>query len=365
MCPVSRMVATTTVAITMTAMPSIFPMRSTSSWSGVRGSTVRPRRPATLPISVAMPVAVTTARPRPRVTAVPWKTMFSRSPSAVGAWSVATSLRTASLSPVSEASATVSDDASSSRPSALTAAPSASTRMSPGTTSVAGTRCCRPSRTTAALGAAIRRSAATACSARASWKKPSSALRMMMPRMTIASNGIPACPRRAMRGVTPPLRRSAGRRVGRPPAPAAVATPGPGRRCRAHWAPTARGAAAPRQPSGRPGRPCRVRRRRRWRPDARDARRGHVARSRRPDGRPSAHSTPATAACPAPRTFGKLLPGFAAEVRLAALLAAAVVERQHPFAQPDRLGRHLDQLVDRDHLDGRLERDGRRRRQAQ
>ena len=32
---------------------------------------------ATLPISVAMPVAVTTARPRPRVTAVPLKTMFT------------------------------------------------------------------------------------------------------------------------------------------------------------------------------------------------------------------------------------------------------------------------------------------------
>ena len=32
-----------------------------------------------MPISVAMPVAVTTARPRPRVTAVPLKTMFTRS----------------------------------------------------------------------------------------------------------------------------------------------------------------------------------------------------------------------------------------------------------------------------------------------
>ena len=38
---------------------------STSRCSGVRSSSVRPSRRATLPISVAMPVAVTTARPRP------------------------------------------------------------------------------------------------------------------------------------------------------------------------------------------------------------------------------------------------------------------------------------------------------------
>ena len=56
-------------------------MRSISRCSGVRSSSVRPSRRATWPISVSMPVAVTTARPRPRVTAVPLKTMLSRSPS--------------------------------------------------------------------------------------------------------------------------------------------------------------------------------------------------------------------------------------------------------------------------------------------
>ena len=81
-----------------------------------------------------MPVAVTTARPRPRVTAVPLKTMLRRSPSAAVPPSAATSLSTASLSPVSEASATISEAASTSRASALTASPSASSRMSPGTT---------------------------------------------------------------------------------------------------------------------------------------------------------------------------------------------------------------------------------------
>ena len=63
------------------------------------------------PISVSMPVAVTTARPVPCATAVPLKTMSSRSPSAAGSGSVAASLSTASLSPVSEASCTRSDAA--------------------------------------------------------------------------------------------------------------------------------------------------------------------------------------------------------------------------------------------------------------
>ena len=68
-----------------------------------------------------------------------------------GSESAATSFSTASLSPVSDASATVSDAASTSRASALTASPSARSRTSPGTISVAGTRCSRPSRTTLAV----------------------------------------------------------------------------------------------------------------------------------------------------------------------------------------------------------------------
>ena len=66
MSAVSRIAPTTTTAITITAIPSIRPIRSTSRCSGVRCSSVRPSRRAMLPISVAIPVAVTTARPRPR-----------------------------------------------------------------------------------------------------------------------------------------------------------------------------------------------------------------------------------------------------------------------------------------------------------
>jgi hypothetical protein len=191
---VSRIAVTTTAAIAITARPSRRPIRSTSRCSGVRASAVRPSRRATFPISLAMPVAVTTARPRPRVTAVPAKTMLRRSPSAVGPRSGRTSFRTASLSPVSAASAMVSDAAWASRASAPTASPSARSRTSPGTRSVAGTRCSRPSRITPALGAAMRCSAATACSARASCTYPRMPLSATIAEITMASNGTPSAP---------------------------------------------------------------------------------------------------------------------------------------------------------------------------
>ena len=81
---VSRIAPTTTAAITITAIPSMRPIRSTSRCSGVACASVRPSRRATVPISVAIAVAVTTARPRPRTTAVPLNTMFTRSPSPTG-----------------------------------------------------------------------------------------------------------------------------------------------------------------------------------------------------------------------------------------------------------------------------------------
>ena len=147
-----------------------------------------------MPISVAMPVAVTTATPRPRVTAVPLKTMFSRSPSAAAPGTGAGSLSSGSLSPVSDASAIIKDAASTRRPSALTASPSASSTTSPGTSSVAGMRCGRPSRRTPAVGAAMACSAETASSARASWTYPRMALSTMIARITIASKGTPSAP---------------------------------------------------------------------------------------------------------------------------------------------------------------------------
>ena len=117
------------------------------------------------PISVPMPVAVTTARPRPLVTAVPLNAMLVRSPSGARAGRVEQSLSTGSLSPVSDDSATCSEAPQTRRPSAPTASPSPRTSTSPGTSSSAGMRTCWPSRATVAVGAAIRCNAATACSA--------------------------------------------------------------------------------------------------------------------------------------------------------------------------------------------------------
>jgi hypothetical protein len=191
---VSRIEPVTMAAMATTATVSARPIRSISSCSGVRGCSMRPSSRATLPISVAIPVAVTTALPRPAMTEVPLKTMSTRSASAAVAGCASTTLSTGSLSPVSAASETISDAAATSRPSALTASPSASTSTSPGTTSVAGMRCSRPSRRTAAVGAAMRCRAATACSARASWTYPSTALSRRMARITTASNGTPAAP---------------------------------------------------------------------------------------------------------------------------------------------------------------------------
>ena len=100
----NRMVPTTTTEIMTTAIPKNRPMRLISFSRGVGSSGVTVSSLAMAPISVAMPVAVITARPVPCATAVPLKTMLSWSPNAAALGSVATSLSTASLSPVSDAS---------------------------------------------------------------------------------------------------------------------------------------------------------------------------------------------------------------------------------------------------------------------
>ena len=62
---------TTTAAMATTTSPSSRPSRAISRCSGVGSSTVRASSPAICPISVCIPVAVTTARPTPWLTAVP------------------------------------------------------------------------------------------------------------------------------------------------------------------------------------------------------------------------------------------------------------------------------------------------------
>ena len=119
------------------------------------------------------------------VTAAPLNTMLTRSPRPADPVSGATFLSAASLSPVSEASAIISEAASTRHTSAATASPSTSSNTAPGTTSVDGTRSSRPSRAPPPSAAGQ----ATACSARASWTYPSTALRTTMTRITMTSNG--------------------------------------------------------------------------------------------------------------------------------------------------------------------------------
>ena len=162
------MVPTTITVMMMTATPSSRPMWLISFSSGVGSSLTALSNFAMAPISVAMPVAVTTAKPVPCATAVPLNTMFNRSPSATASGSGSAFFRTASLSPVRGASSTRSDAACVNRASAPTASPSASTSRSP-TTSSALLMCSRwPPRMTEDLATVIFASAATASLALAS-----------------------------------------------------------------------------------------------------------------------------------------------------------------------------------------------------
>ena len=81
--------ATPTTTMNATAphamMPSTFVSESSSRCSGERVRVTDVSIVAICPISVCIPVAVTTIAPVPRVTAVFWNSMFERSPSATSA----------------------------------------------------------------------------------------------------------------------------------------------------------------------------------------------------------------------------------------------------------------------------------------
>ncbi len=168
-CPCSsvrvKIRATTTAAMSARRLPS----RSSWRCSGVMPSGASRIIPAMRPISVSMPVAVTTISPRPRVTTVFMKLMLPRSAS--GAFSAAppACFSTGSDSPVSAASSICSALATQSRPSAGVLSPASSTTRSPGTSSAASISCFAPSRRTRAFNASIFFSAPRLCSARCSW----------------------------------------------------------------------------------------------------------------------------------------------------------------------------------------------------
>ena len=129
------------------------------------------------PTSVAIPVAVTTNSPAPRVTEVFMYTMPARSPSGTSASPAgAVPFETGRLSPVSSDSATSSIAACSTLPSAGTMSPAAIETTSPGTSCPAGISACWPSRRTRAVTIIIFCSAATAASALPSCCRPRTAL---------------------------------------------------------------------------------------------------------------------------------------------------------------------------------------------
>ena len=133
---------------------------------------------AICPISVSMPVAVTTIAAVPRVTAVFWKSMFERSPSATSVpGSAPASFGIGALSPVRAASCVSSVAARTMRPSAGTMSPASTSTMSPGTTSTAGTSATEPSRTTFACGTCRFASASMLARAFSSWRVPRTTLR--------------------------------------------------------------------------------------------------------------------------------------------------------------------------------------------
>ena len=192
---VTRAVVTmTTIAMATTRIPSVVEMRAISRWRGLGSDSVSSSSVAMRPISVRMPVSVTTARPTPRATAVPLNTMLLRSASGAGPVSGPGDFPAASDSPVSEASCTRSAVALRSRASAPTASPSASTRTSPGTSSVDATVLSCPPRRTVDRVAVRSANAATARSARFSWMKPMTALATTISEITTASTGTPPPP---------------------------------------------------------------------------------------------------------------------------------------------------------------------------
>ena len=172
--PTTTMKATALHAMT----PRTFVSESSSFCSGDRTRDTDVSIVAIRPISVSMPVAVTTIAPVPRVTEVFWNSMSVRSPSATSAaGSAAASLATGALSPVSAASWVSSVAERMIRPSAGTMSP-ASTCDDVAHHDVAGRHLARrcPSRRTRLCGTCIFDSASTLALALSSWREPRTTL---------------------------------------------------------------------------------------------------------------------------------------------------------------------------------------------
>ncbi len=174
-------------------MPSILPSAASCSCRGPWVFSVSCSNVAILPTSVCAPVPYTTARARPRVTAVAAYTRLVRSPTPAFSVTVSSCLATVVDSPVSIDSSTSRLLAKTSRASAGTLSPASSASKSPGTrlavsTSVSTASSAWPGRrNTVAFGAARDLSCSMACSALYSWEKPMRVLTNTTTPITIAS----------------------------------------------------------------------------------------------------------------------------------------------------------------------------------
>ena len=98
-------IATITATALHAIVPRIFVNESSSFWRGERVRSTEVNISAMRPISVDMPVAVTTITPVPLVTDVFWKSIEVRSPRSASSLAIADApLGIGALSPVREAS---------------------------------------------------------------------------------------------------------------------------------------------------------------------------------------------------------------------------------------------------------------------
>ena len=124
---------------------------------------------AIFPTSVLIPVFTTTPLPRPYVTLLFEKAMFTRSPMPISpAGKIPISFSTGTDSPVKAASSIFNEAASNNRISAGTTSPASSITISPGTNSSLLIVNVCPSLKTVAFGVDICFNASIACSAFAS-----------------------------------------------------------------------------------------------------------------------------------------------------------------------------------------------------
>ena len=139
--------------------------RSSGVFDGLADTSIS----ATLPISVAIPVFVTTTSARPRLTVVFINTMPMRSPiGTLAAVNASARFSTGTDSPVSDDSSTERLAANSNRPSAGTRSPASRRTMSPGTSWSIATSSVMPLRRTRTRVTSIRSNAANAFDALAS-----------------------------------------------------------------------------------------------------------------------------------------------------------------------------------------------------